>query len=128
MGEHVKPVLDDIETVKEDEHCHHQARAESKEDCARIVVTINLGVKNQIVEGGDNKAETEEGVRSKPREEKGAEGEEEAKEEEQGGGQGNRINSQTDVVEQLCCQNRHSGAEVMPSETQDGEQGDGHCC
>ena len=26
MGEHVKPVLDDIETVEEDEHSHHQAR------------------------------------------------------------------------------------------------------
>ena len=44
---------------------------------------------DQIVEGGNNKAETEQGVSSKPREEKGVEGEEEAKEEEQGGGQGN---------------------------------------
>ena len=26
VSEHVQPVLDNIETVEEDKHCHHEAR------------------------------------------------------------------------------------------------------
>jgi len=80
MSEHVQPVLDDIEAVEEDKHCHYKARAESKEDCAGIVVAVNLGVEHQIVEGGDDKAKAEEGMSCEPGEEKRAEGEEKAEE------------------------------------------------
>ena len=30
MCEHVQPVLDNIETVEEDKHCHHKARLQKK--------------------------------------------------------------------------------------------------
>ena len=30
MSEHVQPVLDNIETVEEDKHCHYKARLQKK--------------------------------------------------------------------------------------------------
>jgi len=87
-----------------------------------------LGVEHQIVERGDNKAKAEESVRSNPGKEERAEGEEEAEEKQEGGCQRNRIHCQTDVMEQLCCENRHPWAKVMTSETEDRKKRDGHCC
>jgi len=81
VSEHVQPVLDNIETVEEDKHCHHEARAEAEEACAGVVVTVDLGVEHQIVEGGDDKAKAEESVSCQPGKEERAEGEEEAEEE-----------------------------------------------
>ena len=72
VSEHVQPVLDNIETVEEDKHCHHEARlrtkdiengeklvrksfregqavqtyAEAEEACAGVVVTVDLGVEH----------------------------------------------------------------------------------
>lgn len=48
--------MDNIEAIEENKHRHNEHRAEAEKDCARVVVAVDLGVENQVVEGGDNKA------------------------------------------------------------------------
>ena len=85
---------------------------------------------DQVVERGDHEAEGEEGVGGEPGEEEGAQGQHEAKEQQEGRGQGHlehrrgsswlfcssgccyRIDGEAQPVEDLRGQRWHSGAEL----------------